>query len=171
MNKNKATTKESAEGRYRCENWDEDYFRVNVHSYGAGRKPARKVVTKGTRSVVSYTDPKAITDLLRKGYEVRLAFWGGEDAIRLYPIMSTDFKRMEVKADTMGSFRTDTLSDKKAVFAMMGQQVPKSKVEEFTVAKVCQPKGGGPEAGYVTPDTMVTCPKCGNRFRVGRKNN
>ena len=169
---------ESTEERFQCDNWDTDYFRVNVHSYGRGRKPARKVVTKGIEYVTIPTNIGRICDHLRKGYEVRLRFAGGDgkDSIRLFPFMAQDLKHMEVKADTMGSFRTDTLADKKAVFALVGKQVSQAKIEEFVAEKSSETpigkwKGGESEQDYVTPDMMVTCPRCGYNFRVGRKNN
>lgn len=163
---------ESAEERFQCDNWDADYYRVNVKSQGVGKKPARKVVTKGVSHVMVNVSHSVIVDKLRKGYEVRLEFSGsGQDAIRLFPFMAPDLKHMEVKADTMGAFRTATLADKKAVFARMGKHVSKSDVEEFVREKVNQRMGGESESDYVTPDTMVTCPRCGYKFRVGRKNN
>ena len=171
---------ESTEKRFQCENWDTDYFRVNVKSYGRGRSPARKVVTKGIHKLLLGVEHRRITDLLRRGYEVRLEFAGsGQDAIRLFPIMTQDLKHMEVKADTMGSFKTDTLADKKAVFARMGKDVSRAEIEDYDATKKSETPvgkwkpgmGGESEQDYVTPDMMVTCPNCGYNFRVGRKNN
>lgn len=171
---------ESTENRFQCENWDADYFHVKVKGNGHGRKPARKVVTRGIHKVLLKVEKSEITNYLRRGYEVRLVFAGYcENAIRLFPFMARDLKHMEVKAETIGSFRTETLADKNAVFARLGKNVSRSDVEDFEsekknetpVGKWKPSMGGESDIQSVTPDTMVTCPKCGYNFRVGRKNN
>ena len=101
------------EMRFECENWDTEAkgFHVDVTSSGRGKKPARKVLTKGIKTVNlwPYTC-KEIQDLLRKGYELRLMLGGSkENAVRLFPMMSADLKRIEVHAATLKWFREETL--------------------------------------------------------------
>ena len=162
------------EMRFECENWDTEAkgFHVDVTSSGRGKKPARKVLTKGIKTVNlwPYTC-KEIQDLLRKGYELRLMLGGSkENAVRLFPMMSADLKRIEVHAATLKWFREETLSGKKAVFRRRGTEVSRATVEYFTAEKLSQRAGGEADEEAVTPDPLVKCPKCGYRFRVGRRN-
>lgn len=161
--------------RFECENWDTEAkgFHVDVTSSGRGKKPARKVLTKGIKTVNlwPYTC-KEIQDLLRKGYELRLMLGGSkENAVRLFPMMSADLKRIEVHAATLKWFREETLEGKKAVFRRRGTEVSRATVEHYTAEKLGQRAGGEADEEAVTPDPLVKCPKCGYRFRVGRRSN
>ena len=89
--------------RIECTDWDEE-VPVATWTKGCGRKPARKVLTKGVAKVeLTKAQTERIAKMLGSGMEVRLAI-GGEDAIRLYPCAATDFKTMFVAAETMGEF-------------------------------------------------------------------
>ena len=177
MNNKNTNTNEQ---RFKCENWDAEKqrFVVNIKGHGKGRHPARKVLTKGVRTIWLGSDTvKEIVMSLRHGYEVRFLDFGTHtDVIRLFPMMSADLKTMLVKADTMGMLRTDTLSDKKAVFTRRGSEVSAETVKAFAEDRLSQTPSpayaaqGHRNYAYVTPDTVVTCPKCGYSFRVGRKN-
>ena len=43
-------------------------------------------------------------------------------------------------------------------------------IEDDTAEKLSQRAGGEADEEAVTPDPLVKCPKCGYRFRVGRRN-
>ena len=168
MNKKDKSTKpgkgNADEMRFQCENWDEPTVRVN--SKGKGCNPARKVVTNGL-CCVDITDTLKLARLnLRRGREVRFTC-DGEEAVRFIPVMEKGGERMFVCAQTMGAFRTETLADKKVRYTRRGEEVSAEAVKVFTETKKAEIRNS--EETAVTPDTMVKCPKCGYRFRVGRR--
>ena len=168
MNKKDKSTKpgkgNADEMRYQCENWDEPTVRVN--SKGKGRGPSRKVVTHGLCCIDITAYLRLARLNLRRGREVRFTMAGG-DAIRLFPVMERSGERMFVCAQTMNAFRTETLADKKVRYTRRGEEVSAEAVKVFTETKKAEIRNG--EETAVTPDTMVQCPKCGYRFRVGRR--
>ena len=146
--------------RLECVNWDEEQP-AKLKSKGRNHAVSRKVLTKAKHpiSLISNEIDRA-AELLRQGYEVRLASTDGRDAVRLYPCVETDMKTMFVAAATMEPFR-GTLADKRVRFTHRGHEVTRSEARRLNAAKVAEAR--------VTPDTTVECPKCGHRFRVGRK--
>ena len=159
------TGKGAANGmRFVCDNWDRPT--VKVKSHGRGAMPARKVVTRGTKTIECGGILESAAKMLREGYEVRLAR-KGETAVRLIPMIDAKTNGMYVDARTLvGAFRDGTLADKTARFVRFGREVSAEAVGEFVDRKKSEKRGGEDE---VTPDTLVTCPKCGYRFRVGRR--
>lgn len=152
--------------RFECENWDKPT--VKVTAKGKGRTPARKVVTNG---VVRFRIDSALTfarQNLRLGKEVRFTEYG-EDAIRLIPVMDTAFDKILVCAQTMSDFREGTLADKFARFTRRGNEVSEEAIKVFAKSKKAEASVSGGDGEAVTPDTMVQCPNCGYRFRVGRR--
>ena len=146
--------------RLECVNWDAEQP-VTLKSKGRNHAVSRKVLTKAKHpiSLISNEIDRA-AELLRQGYEVRLATTDGVDAVRLYPCVETDMMTMFVAAATMGPFR-GTLADKRVRFTHRGHEVTRSEARRMNEAKVAESR--------VTPDTVVECPKCGHRFRVGKK--
>ena len=146
--------------RLECVNWDAEQP-VTLKSKGRNHAVSRKVLTKAKHpiSLISNEIDRA-AELLRQGYEVRLASTDGRDAVRLYPCVETDMKTMFVAAATMDPFR-GTLADKRVRFTHRGREVTRSEARRLNDAKAAEP--------HVTPDTVVECPKCGHRFRVGKK--
>ena len=71
--------------RIECTDWDEE-VPVATWTKGCGRKPARKVITKGVAKVeLTKAQTERIAKMLGSGMEVRLAV-GGEEAIRSSPV-------------------------------------------------------------------------------------
>ena len=146
--------------RLECVNWDEEQP-ATIKCKGQGHAVSRKVLTKAAHpiSLVSNEIDRA-AELLRQGYEVRLASTDGIDAVRLYPCVGTDMKTMFVAAATMEPFR-GVLADKRVRFTHRGHEVTRGEARRLNAAKVAE--------AHVTPDTTVECPRCGNRFRVGKR--
>ena len=142
--------------RIACSNWDKGEASIKIARRSKGHALGRKVLTKGEYRVELpyYAD---IGGALRKGYEVRLTI-DGKDVVRLFPLVEQDMKTMVVSAQTMGKFRTDTYVGKKTRIVRKSGEM---SVEEA--------KNLNDEYVHVSPDTMVECPKCGHRFRVGKK--
>ena len=149
------------EARFEGTNWDEPEVRVIRHGVRHSSLE-RKVVTKGVKKIECTRALNDAIRLLRMGYEVRLANAKGE-AIRLYPCLMKDLKTMFVGAMTMGEFRS-MLSDKKARLVNRGEEVDGESLAEEQKKRYEEA-----QSVRITPDTMVTCPKCGTQFRVGKK--
>ena len=151
--------------RIECTNWDEEVT-VATWTKGRARKPARKVLTRGVANVaMTKSQMSRIAKMLGSGMEVRLGF-GGEDAIRLYPCAATDFRTMFVAADTMGEFRHAPYRGRDIAFtSRRGRRaIGRDEVEE-RVGRVEQARR---ERVRVSPETVVSCPKCGFEFKVGK---
>ena len=173
-NENKDT-----EARFEGVNWDEDWKpKVQMHAHG-DQQPIRKVLTKGVREV--YCDEFVlIKKLLRQGYEVQLREPGAKESfLRVYPLLGTDLKTMYARAQAMLPLST-CIADKKVKMVFRGKEYTKPEdasaaIGETRYRRDNDGKNGeydGEEDGEklpsVTPDTVVKCPKCGTRFRVGR---
>lgn len=110
---------------------------------------------------------RQIVDLLRGGFEVRL-FNG---SLRIYHLVNNDGKL------TLGA---QVLKDSKLAKAMKSVKIECFRGDESVdisflrkFADDCREEARkeAKEAAksWASPDTMVTCPKCGNTFRVGQK--
>lgn len=163
MNKNTKT--KSDEMRFVCDNWDEP--EVKVYSHGRGHAAARKVVTRETIVITANELFRTVHENLRKGNEVRFADEHCGEWLRIMPMMDTTLTTMYVEARTMGIFRTDTLADKRAKFTRRGTDVSRATAQAYDSMKRNEQTHKFEE---VTPDMMVTCPKCKYTFRVGRRN-
>ena len=151
--------------RIECTDWDEE-VPVATWTKGCGRKPARKVLTKGVAKVeLTKAQTERIAKMLGSGMEVRLAV-GGEDAVRLYPCAATDFKTMFVAAETIGEFRHAAYRGRHLSFTSRNgaRNVGEDEIEE-RVSRAC--RTGGNRA-HVSPEKLVRCPKCGFEFKVGK---
>ena len=152
-----------------CANWDEGAT-VAIRSHGRGWRTERKVVSTGTgelRLPKKYGD--SLRRMLRTGLDVHLAF-GDEACVRFYACTTKDGKKMVVVAQTMGTFRTDTLAGKKVELRHDGKAMSMAKLLDFATEKLAEIPSRRQDVESVTPDTMVECPKCGYTFRVGRRN-
>ena len=152
------------EQRFICDNWDKP--EVEVKGQGKGKVPARKVVTRETIVITVDELFALIHKDLRQGNEVRLAESHVGEFLRIVPMMDASLTKMFVEAKTMGKFRTDTLADKKVQFTRRGTNVSEYTAKAFVEQKRNEQKT---EIEQVTPDTMVTCPRCKYTFRVGRR--
>ena len=155
MGKTKITEK-----RIRCTNWESENL-VSLRAKGKNHTVSRKVLTKDVRSLDAGDLIYDVMRLLKQGYEVRLNDHGGDAAIRLYPCVDKEMKAMYVASQTMGDFR-HSLKGKRITFTRGGEDISEEEALDF--AKKCKQRGD-----EVTPDKMVTCPKCGKHFRVGKK--
>ena len=158
---------ESNESRYVGGNWDEATVRVRRN--GGKQTLKRKVVTKGVKTLNLGAAMKAAKEWLRQGYEVRIADEHGEEAIRIYHLVSTDCRSMYPQAATMGRFRRDALAGKTVRVRHCGVAVTKEHRQEL-VEEQAKRHEKSAEGGLacVTPDTVVQCPNCGTQFRVGK---
>lgn len=151
------------EQRYVCENWDRG-AEVLVKTRGRGRLPSRKVKTTGIERIkLTAGQIMEVVRLLREGRDVRFAY-EGEDAWRIFPCLNADGKMVAV-AQSMGSFRLNTYVGKKVrLMSANGRRELEPGEYERRVRKAREER-----LACVTPDTTVSCPKCGYSFRVGKK--
>ena len=156
--------KKSNEPRYEGTNWDEPIVRVRRN--GSTRQQVkRKVLTRGIKRIHAFALTKeAIVKYLREGYEVRITDANDKDMIRLFPCMSKDMKKLTITAQTMGEFR-ECISDKKVHIYHGGKELSKHQAEKMVIEQ----RERVENRLAVTPDTVVTCPKCGTEFRVGKE--
>ena len=153
---------DAPEGRMVCPNWDTP--EVNCKSNGRGRTSAGKVITLGIDYMLAPEIIQAATESLRCGYEVRICGETSKDeAIRLFPCATPDKTAMFVKAATLDDFRDKTLADKKMRLMRNGKE---TTPEEESARKE---ESSGDEVEEVTPDPIITCPKCGCRYRAHKK--
>lgn len=107
-----------------------------------------------------------VKEKLRQGYEVVLADLKGNDVLRLFPCMNTDFTEMYVSAQTLGDFRHKTLEGIKWHTTYHGSDRSNDEVREMNdYERQANTKRKFIE---VTPDTVIECPKCGTEIRVGK---
>lgn len=169
------TESKNDEARFEGVNWDEDWKpKVQMHAHG-DQQPVRKVLTKGVREV--YCDEFVlIKKLLRQGYEVQLREPGAKDSfLRVYPLLGTDLKTMYARAQAMLPLST-CIADKKVKMVFRGKEYTKPEDASAAIDETRYRRENGEYDGEedgeklpsVTPDTVVKCPKCGTRFRVGR---
>lgn len=161
-------TKENQEARYEGVNWDSEWKPKAKMKCAGDNPPVRKVLTKGEREIQCdlFGDIKR---LLRQGYEVRLREPGANAPfLRIYPYLGTDLKTVYAVAKSMIPL-SGCLADKKVRVVFRGKEYakPEDASAAYEETRYRREDGGG-ELAEVTPDTVVKCPKCGNRFRVGR---
>ena len=154
-----SNTGDAPEGRMVCPNWDTP--EVNCTSKGRGKTSAGKVITLGIDYILAPEIIEAATESLRCGYEVRICGETSKDeALRLFPCATPDKTAMLVKAATLDDFRDKTLADKKMRLMRNGRETtPAEESARKEEAKIEE----------VTPDPIVTCPKCGHRFRSHKR--
>ena len=149
-------------------NWSSGPLDVALERHGS-RKPARKVKVRGILRDAWLEEEagieaggvqrlvEAIRKALRHGYEPRLA-----ESVRFVHLVDADFANMRVSVQPMGSFR-DCLVGVGFTLRYDGREMSPAEAEGLRGGE-----GGEDETDAVTPDPIVTCPKCHKRFRVGR---
>ena len=163
------SNKEQEAPRFEGANWDNPVVKVK-RSNKAHASLARKVLTRGVERLYMGGMFKGVKEKLRAGKEVRLCDELGNDAIRIYPIASTDCKRMNVRTQAMGVF-TKCLADKKLRIRHGDHELNRDEARELmSEQQERHDKAKAAAFEAVTPDTIVQCPKCGYQFRVGRPN-
>ncbi len=152
--------------RFTCDNWDPEVkIRRNGRKFSDVK---RKVVTRGIVHVRAARILEGIVKNLRKGYEVRLTDGSENDAIRIFPIASTDCRRMYVRTQAMGEL-CDVLKDKQIVVTHGGEQLSQGETVQMIDEQQAKHERYEEDTKLsVVPDLMVTCPNCGTEFRVGR---
>lgn len=159
----KLTTSTTNDPRFVCENWDRP--EVVIKGNGKGCSPTRKVKTNGVIFLNEEALLEKVANLLNRGYEVRIGSHKFDGAIRLIPVMDTSLTNMNVIAQSMGIFRTETLKGKSVKLIRRGEEVNFKEASDFMFEKRNEPT----DFESVTPDTVVKCPKCGYTFRVGAR--
>ena len=150
--------------------WSEEPLDVSLEKHG-NKKPDRKVKVRGilrdawlekeagleAGSVKRLME--AITKALRHGYEPRMA-----ESVRFVHMVDANFTNMRVSVQPMGSFRNCL----EGVSFRLRYGEREMSAEEADGLR--EPDSGEEEAeSEVSPDQMITCPKCHKRFRVGKK--
>ncbi len=138
---------------------------VRIKNKGAGRLPTRRVPVTGTTKVkLNRTQVMRLVGSVCRGEEAFISY-GGEDIIRIYPYLDARTDQMVSLAETLGNFRSKLFTGLKLNFtsAHGGRDIPR---EEFDLIMA---QARASRRAHVTPDTLVTCPKCGTEFRVGKK--
>ena len=158
-------TNKGTEPRFEGANWDTSTVKVKMN--GRGKSLSRKVLTKDIKRLYLGAMLGRAMELLRQGYEVRLCDGKSEDAIRIFPLASTDCRTMSPKAQAMGSF-VKCLSDKKLRIRHDGKDISYERFCEMRDEQERRYHAPDPAFDSVTPDITVKCPQCGYRFRVGR---
>ena len=140
---------------------------VRVHRKNTENRTQRKVLQTRTAKIPAGDLIRRIETELRAGAAVELLDGKGKGAIRVYACVTKDFKSMYATSATMGDFR-QSLNDIRfrVVRGVIGKNESMESAEDW--AEIAE--GMKNEAPSVVPDQMVTCPKCGTRFRVGRRN-
>lgn len=159
----KSTTSTTNNPRFVCENWDRP--EVVIEGHGKGCHPTRKVKTNGVIFLNEEALLEKVANLLNRGYEVRIGSQKYDGAIRLIPVMDTSLTNMNVIAQSMGIFRTETLKGKSVKLIRKGEEVSQKVAQDYMYEKRNAPMN----FESVTPDTVVKCPKCGYTFRVGAR--
>ena len=81
-------------------------------------------------------------------------------------MVTPDLKKIELVARVAkDSPLGGCLADKKPIIVHCGRQLDETEADEL----VSEAREKDKKRVSVTPDMMVTCPKCGFEFRVGRK--
>ena len=150
--------------------WDNEPLDVTLEKHGS-KKPDRKVKVRGILredwleeeagldegALSRVVD--AIKKALRHGYEPRIC-----EAIRFVHMVDADFTSMRVSVQPMGSFR-HVLDGVEFTMRYDGQEMSAEDAEGLRDGT----EESETEEDEVTPDSLVTCPKCHKRFRVGHK--
>ena len=140
---------------------------VKIKAKGRRSLPARKVESTGTSSVaLSQEQMSAIRDRLNAGREVRLTYCG-EDVLRLFLCLETDFKTLYVSSQAMRPFPFCQTPREGRLLRFVTEHGGREIGGEELAERVARVKSAQRE--HVTPDVVVTCPNCGAELRVGRK--
>ena len=148
--------------------WSEEPLDVSLEKHG-NKKPDRKVKVRGilrdawlekeagleAGSIKRLME--AITKALRHGYEPRMA-----ESVRFVHMVDADFANMRVSVQPMGSFRS-CLEGVSFRLRYGEREVSAQDAERL------RDEGEVEEDLEVSPDQMITCPKCHKRFRVGKR--
>lgn len=125
---------------------------------------SRKVVTEGDAYV---TVPlETITKLLRQGKQVILSGRGSNDAIRLFPCLTTDLTEMFVAAQTVGDFR-HSIGDIKFSVRHRGLRASSSDCARLVADAAERHEAKKRQQLVVCPSRHVTCPVCGADLELG----
>ena len=139
---------------------------VRVKRKNTENRIQRKVLQTRTAKIPAGDLIRRIETELREGAAVELLDGKGEGAIRIYACVTKDFKSMYATSATMGGFR-QSLNDIRFRIVRGRDKGEHMESAEDWAEKAEELRS---EAPSVVPDQMVTCPKCGTRFRVGRRN-
>jgi len=125
----------------------------------------RKVRTRGVKTIDVPDLLDETRGYLRAGYEVRLRSERDGEALRLYPCLDAEYRTMFVAAMTMGGFR-QAIGDISFRMEHCGERVDPEAENEAKRRKAETIREM--RRSNVTPDKVVTCPRCGTEIRVGK---
>jgi len=162
---NRPTNRKPKDTRKRLElcDWNETLHvtALDKGDHYSAKAKSRGKVTETEIAARAGLDPSDVERLLvavgnavREGYDVKLC-----DAVRFYACV-LKLKTPFVAAQTLGNFR-QSIADKAIRPTLHGRDTSLARVKELD-------RQARQEHPHVTPDTMVTCPKCGTEFRVGK---
>jgi len=149
--------------------WNNEPLDVSLERHG-NKKPDRKVKVRGilrddwlereadVEPGAIHRIVEAIKKALQHGYEPRM-----DESIRFVHMVDADFANMRVSVQPMGPFRS-CLEGVSFRLQYDGREVSPEEAEGMRE----EPEEHD-EAEEVSPDQMITCPKCHRRFRVGKK--
>jgi len=147
--------------------WDNEPLDVSLERHG-NKKPDRKVKVRGilkdewlereadVEPGTVHRIVEAIKKALQHGYEPRM-----DESIRFVHMVDADFANMRVSVQPMGSFR-NCLEGVSFRLKYDGRDISAEDAERLREEVEV-------EEEEVSPDQMITCPKCHKRFRVGKK--
>ena len=122
-----------------------------------------------------------IAKLMLEGYDVRIT-----DRCRFYACVNKSRSQLEVAVQAMGRFR-QAMAETPFAFVSKGENLCEAVLRRRSVAQArmreekkakAKAKSKGvkrqecrseaPKRDHVTPETVVTCPRCGYEFKVGK---
>ncbi len=162
MNRNRASgphgnRKASATPRWVGTNWRRP--EVSIRRKGIGHAVARKVKATGIARIEAGEQLAEAVERMLEGKEVRLTAKGA-DAIRLFACMNKSCTEIDAVAKTMGDLRK-CLSEVGFTLSHRGKPITEAEAAKMVRQVEAEREERKANMVCVTPDTVVTCPKCG----------
>jgi len=161
----KPNEKKPKDNRKRLEicDWNETLHvtALNKHDHYSAKAKCRGTLTENEIAAQAGLDPTDVEHLLvavgnavHEGYDVQLC--GGVHFYACVAKLKTAF----IAVKTIGNFRR-SIADKTFRAVLHGAETAMEKIRALD-------KKARKDHPHVTPDTMITCPVCGNEIRVGK---
>ena len=157
MNKN---TEERIEG---------DWPKVRVRYDHNDNRIKRKVVETRVKRIPAGDLVKRIVRELRTGASVELLDENGDGAIRICAVVGPKLDKMYASCIAMKPLSHSLNDIGFSIVRGRGRDEHIESAEKWAEEAKQMAVAAKDETPSVTPDSMVTCPKCGTRFRIGRR--